>query len=240
MSRNSSSETSAHVLAVNKRITTRVARSFLEELANTSNDPAALDRFVQKFRRFFGEQIPWQALDGWARIGEQAGYEHLGPADKLHNYWLIPLRDAVRTVWCLPDLRSKRLAVYTIVTKLLYPSEPRFHPEPLHDPRVFSVESFGEASNLERALEELVSERSHHLACKCLNPDCHSPFFFASRKSRRYCSDACALPAQQEAKRRWWTEHGKKWRADREGVAKQRIAEGSKAQRTVGNVRPKG
>jgi len=46
----------------------------------------------------------------------------------------------------------------------------------------------------------------------CPNPTCPAPHFIAARKSRRYCSDACALPAQREWKRIWWRAHGKEYR----------------------------
>lgn len=227
----SSSKTRIRVLAVNPTISSRTARTFLEELANTWDDAPGLERFERKFREVYREQIPWETVNGWARIAEELDYDRLGDDEKLRKYWLMPLRDAVRTVWCLPDLRSKRLAVCSIVAKLLYPSEPRFHPEPLHDPRVFSLESFGEASNLERILEELMSERSHHLACKCLNRGCPSPFFFATRQAQKFCSEPCAAPAQREAKRNWWKEHGKKWRSQRAAKPKRRQTKAGQKQR---------
>lgn len=47
-----------------------------------------------------------------------------------------------------------------------------------------------------------------HLMRKCPSPACPAPYFIAARRSRRYCSDACSLPAQQESKRAWWGQHG--------------------------------
>lgn len=41
----------------------------------------------------------------------------------------------------------------------------------------------------------------------CPNPDCVSPYFIATKKGQKYCSDACAVPAQREAKRKWWAEN---------------------------------
>src|SRR5450759_5078528 len=96
---NSSSEIGRRVLAANSKVTTRTARKFLEELANTSDDAVALQRFEKRFRELFREQIPWEIVDGWARIGEELDYEVLADTEMLRRYWLIPLRDAVRTVW---------------------------------------------------------------------------------------------------------------------------------------------
>lgn len=47
---------------------------------------------------------------------------------------------------------------------------------------------------------------------KCSNHACPAPHFIAARKSQRYCSDACTLPAQRESKRIWWTQHGHNYR----------------------------
>lgn len=43
---------------------------------------------------------------------------------------------------------------------------------------------------------------------RCPTPNCPAPYFIAQRRSQKYCSDACALPAQREFKRTWWREHG--------------------------------
>jgi hypothetical protein len=47
---------------------------------------------------------------------------------------------------------------------------------------------------------------------KCPNPACPAPYFIAARRSRRYCSDVCSLPAQRESKRAWWDQHGHSYR----------------------------
>ncbi len=64
---------------------------------------------------------------------------------------------------------------------------------------------------------------------RCPNPDCPAPYFIAQRRSQKYCSDACALPAQREFKRDWWREHGSSWR--RKG--KSRVATNRRPSRVV-------
>ena len=45
----------------------------------------------------------------------------------------------------------------------------------------------------------------------CWNPACAAPFFIGDRIGRKYCSPACAEPANRAAKRKWWNENrGKK------------------------------
>jgi hypothetical protein len=61
------------------------------------------------------------------------------------------------------------------------------------------------ATHLEAVLYHFrrIADRALH----CPNPDCVAPYFFSSKKGQKYCSDVCALPAQREAKRRWWREN---------------------------------
>jgi hypothetical protein len=41
----------------------------------------------------------------------------------------------------------------------------------------------------------------------CGNPECPAPYFIATRKDQRYCSDDCAAPAKRQAKLKWWNEN---------------------------------
>jgi hypothetical protein len=49
----------------------------------------------------------------------------------------------------------------------------------------------------------------------CGNPGCCTPYYFVCKKGQRFCSEKCAGVGGREAKRRWWREHGKQWRAGR-------------------------
>jgi hypothetical protein len=40
---------------------------------------------------------------------------------------------------------------------------------------------------------------------------CVTPYFIKYRPQQQFCSEECALPAQRESKRRWWSEHRKDW-----------------------------
>jgi hypothetical protein len=55
---------------------------------------------------------------------------------------------------------------------------------------------------------------SHKVRC-CANSECPAPYFLTTKKGQRYCSSKCSAPAQKEAKRRWWNEHGSKQRSAR-------------------------
>ena len=72
----------------------------------------------------------------------------------------------------------------------------------------------------------LVILRALHLADRmryCPNSTCPAPYFIAKRRSQKYCSDACALPAQREFKRAWWAEHGSEWRGKRKAKAVRKL-----------------
>lgn len=84
----------------------------------------------------------------------------------------------------------------------------------------------------------LVLLRALHIAEKmryCANPTCPTPYFIAKKRRQKYCSEECALPAQREFKKAWWSEHGAAWRAARKKRAhKGRKAFARKAQRKRG------
>ena len=211
----SSSRKSGRVLAAHRTLKPGIARKFLSNLANMSDDSQAVARFETHFGPVYLQEVPMYAVRAWASQIEQRHQDELDEVKIVRNYWLLPLRDAVRTVWSLRDVRSKRLAVYGIVTQLLSPGDSRFSFAPMHNFSDFFNETLRSPTRLARILDELVDERSHHLAHKCRNPKCLSPFFFASRRSHKYCSEVCAIPAQREAKRKWWKAHGHQWRSTR-------------------------
>ena len=51
--------------------------------------------------------------------------------------------------------------------------------------------------------------------CANLDNGCPTPYFIRSKPNQRFCSDACARPAQRAFKRKWWNEHGQGWRQER-------------------------
>jgi hypothetical protein len=146
---------------------------------------------------------------------------------EIRTYWLKQLRDAIRTVWTLPELRSKRWAVHKILEQFLNRGDKRFNFVPMGESYADAfLDTLGPPSRLEQILEALVAERSHHLARICRNSDCPYPYYFADRKTRKFCSDMCALPAVRESKRKSWKKTGSRNRSERIAVEKQRRAVG--------------
>lgn len=58
---------------------------------------------------------------------------------------------------------------------------------------------------------------------KCARPKCPNPYFVARHLKQNYCSEPCARWAQQEWKRRWWHEHGKKRRDRKQSKASKNL-----------------
>jgi hypothetical protein len=221
-SNKSSKETEVDNLA---NITVPIAQRFLTELANLSDDSSAMARFDKRFGSLIRSEIPMYVVGSWA--AEERAERDLADEEMIQKYWLSYFKEAVRRVWLLPDLRSKRWYVHRILTKFVFGDSRESYTDLVQGP-------LGPPSRLERILEELV--RSNDSACHCRNSYCPAPFFFATRRGQKYCSEACAEPAQREAKQKWWSEHGKDWRDQRKGTRKQ---QGKKSFTTIKNRRSK-
>jgi hypothetical protein len=62
-------------------------------------------------------------------------------------------------------------------------------------------------------------------ATTCQNPLCPHPYFFTRKYGQRFCSAACAEPAQREAKLRWWDKRGAEWRKQQKKKRKSKTKE---------------
>ena len=131
----------------------------------------------------------------------------------LHEHWMLQLREAVRSLWTAPDLRTKRWGALRILDEMVFQedqSNAYAWPFWKFPGRVVCLPP---PTTFEQALLYLI--RPGVRTCLCANKECPAPFYFPSRRSQRYCSAECALPSQQAYKRRWWNEHGKTWRKRR-------------------------
>jgi hypothetical protein len=50
------------------------------------------------------------------------------------------------------------------------------------------------------------------LAKYCGNETCPAPYFIATKKWQKFCSEKCAGPANRESKREWWRKNRAKER----------------------------
>ena len=224
-SKNSRNVSHAQTLA---RIPPTQAKRFLAELANLGTSPEAEGRF----REHYGDIIPkWPVKPDAVELVPQgheppqsAGTARLftpqGPLElpmmklsdaDLERRRLYVLRDTVRAIWRDPDARTREYATFLLIQKVLSDVDPRCA-------GIFTFSQLPPISPFERALRYLLKEAGRLRYCP--NPECPAPYFFANRRSQKFCSEACAKPSQREYKRRWWAEHGEARRKARKASAK--------------------
>ncbi len=181
------------------RVSAAQVRRFLEELVNLSDDLKAAERFKVRFARF----LPWAHLRQQAvtLISEGEVPPNAQRMRMIHYDELLPLRDALRSVWVTPDLATKEWRILSLGSMMTFLGSVYFSAEPR------PLTPFGQAL--------VYFFRSASTTRYCTNPNCHTPYFFATRRGQKYCSEVCALPAQREYKRRWWRQHGSTWRKSR-------------------------
>lgn len=194
-------------------VTASSARSFLLELANLRDEPEAGRRFRLKFVGLW--PLPGPSLHGRLISENISRAPGSRPVDEqidemLDKMWILPLRAALRIVWTAPDLRTKQWGIFRILDDVVVKenqSLPYSWPSWDLPGRVTCVPT---PTPFELALRYLLRRTG-----LCANPGCAAPYFFPTRRGQKYCSDSCAVPAQQEFKRKWWAEHGNAWRMKR-------------------------
>jgi len=183
--------------------------AFLVEMTNFEGSWEALARLT----RTFGDFIPETWID-YSRsnfAGENAPEIDLR-ANALAVFMFSDtdqtpgLVNGIRRVWEAADRETAYWRTFVLQFKL-YDMEPKSltHGNKDLDPPPWTP--------VQQALSHLRNNFAR--LRRCGNPMCVAPYFFAAKKNQRYCSDACALPAQREAKKAWWSEHGSLWRSKR-------------------------
>src|SRR5436305_13840781 len=181
-----------------EELTASKCRQFLCELANMRAEdiPAAL-----RIRRLFPSVVACFVDKCWPADDQIEGYNE----DMRAWLGLQWLQGLVQSIWNAPTplARGDRLIIMqrilsSRIAGILVAKEARVDSPP---------------SSLERAMSYFL--RHIDQARICPNPTCHSPYFLADHRGRKYCSAPCAAPAQKEFKAQWWAKHGKKLRAQK-------------------------
>jgi hypothetical protein len=187
------------------------AEKFLMSLANLCDDRASVEKFV----RDFSSLSPERTVADWTAFASKPEWEQL----KRSPYCPLPkelgqLRETLRYMWKEPDLRTRDWIAYNL----------RFYELLGVDFTLLNPEVTGRQLPPPTPFEQCVLHlrKCVDRARYCTNPSCPAPYFFARRRGQRYCSDACAVPGQREFKRRWWDEHGDKWRSKRKKARRKR------------------
>lgn len=206
------------------------AERFLERLANLAVantgkfDKASADKimgFVKRFRDLFIEAKIGQLLFG---NRDQAFENTIG-----FFVWLQP---RLRAIWREPSPLLKEAGLMMLTADYMRQCAPL---KGVKFPSAWSgslefQEILGMPRHTDKFLMVLLYALKHvHLLRYCANPDCKEPYFVARRASQIFCSGPCAKPAQQEAKRKWWNEHGEA--ARRKRLQKKRRGKHAKAKK---------
>lgn len=116
-------------------------------------------------------------------------------------------RDRLRLAWAAEDRRRREWHLFAL--RLDYHRELGIHALPSEfstDQLMSLLWTVPPITALEAALFYL-SAGIGDRARVCRGPGCPARYFIAKKRWQRYCSEVCALPAQQEAKRKWWREN---------------------------------
>ena len=177
------------------------------ELANLREDG------VKRFQKRFDELLPRSNYVGVVVITGSA-FDNKQTSRKVteeeirhtEEFRILKLRNFIRKIWIEPDLRTKRYGVFLLWKFAIYPANwvEEDIPSSLPPPSPF-----------EQIIQVLIDDGG--LTRYCGNSECLTPYFIASRRNQKYCSDACVVQAQREFKRQWWSEKGDEWRARRLG-----------------------
>jgi|SRR5271166_422052 len=183
--------------------------AFLVEFANAGFGVAPGLRLVKLYREFFPSSFPQSNAIG-NEIAKSEGWEGraemLATATRWAAYPMLgSLAPRLRKAWDEPDQRLKEWYIFELRHDFHLLTNPRRQAEPP------ALTPFEQAMvHFQR-----ISSRAKH----CANADCPAPYFIASKRSYKYCSEACSVPAQRAFKLEWWAEHGEDWRRNRKPAA---------------------
>jgi hypothetical protein len=191
------------------------SKRFLAELANLQDGSGAVERFQKRYPTLFDLTAASAIARHWARSVEEDQHDFCASEiEMVRTYWLVPLRDTLREIWQCSDLRGKRWGIFQILEQFFAYIDPRFDKAPVaSSERFYRPKTLSASNDFEESLFRLLELAS--LTRKCANPECDAPYYFAKRRSQKYCDPACAKPAQREFKRNWWAREGERWRAAR-------------------------
>jgi hypothetical protein len=187
-----------------KKISSKRSASFLLELANLKHEPASVDRFLSKFPEFFPSRRfqREKQIDRLARAGELKGHrENATPEKMARANWFIlePLQIGLRTAWGNTDQRVREWKIFQLRQHFWMDTT---RDASLHYDRDDEVPP---PFAFEQAMVYFL--RKAELTKVCENDACPARYYFASRRSQKYCTDHCAAPAKRAAKLRWWNEN---------------------------------
>jgi len=183
----------------------RELESFLGRVVNLRDDLTDGLALINGFTRFLGG-VPYAQLALWWTNDQEDAedvreLEEIPGTELMHNYFLLPLRDKLRSVWGTPYPASAEWTLLKIREYIVF-GDPVLHQGHLK-PFFFDLPiPCVQTEALDQALVHMQKNLKRTRICQ--NKACTTPYFFALRSTAKYCNPECALPAQRESKRKWW------------------------------------
>jgi hypothetical protein len=194
-------------------------RRFILDFVNLQADRT---QFVWKLAKRHPKMVPLpEDIEGTLPEDLKGKDDFFGPG--YGKYWLESffwyLLDSLRCAWREPD-GYERTAELASLHYRVWATRQRYDEK--HSQAAFRVS--GCLFNVFLAMR--LADQDQDKMAICQNPECCTPYYFLCKKGQRFCSEKCSGVGNREAKRRWWTKHGKKWRKGR--ISKQRKTKGRK------------
>lgn len=171
--------------AIIRRVRSKWGRNMLLDLANL--DSGDWQRFRKRWAVFLPPGFVGQDDDDRLRIWR----------DELRQVWSLgPEAGRILDRWVKRDPHDpgRWWVPLWLVDKDF------IEPNPGHLPFVLAL-----------TVRDLAGKLGH-----CPNPECPAPYFIKNRKNQKFCDrPACTAYGQREHKRKWWSQHGARWRAGR-------------------------
>jgi hypothetical protein len=194
------------------------AKELLEGVVNLGDDDFGW--FQRRFPYVLEELTP-RIVSMETEYGDSEEFPFnapLGDDKSKFKYWLLPLRATLRAIWRAPDRRTKRWGMFRVSQDFFLQGDHGLLHVPLENSADDVLSGLKAPTRTELLL--LHFTRWSDLTRYCDNPECSSPYFIARDPRQKYCSDACAKPAQRECKRNWWAKHGRQQRATKKSRPK--------------------
>jgi len=128
-------------------------------------------------------------------------------APRLNGYEALSLGNHLRKAWDASDRRIRDWHIFQLRRKFSEWSRSLSLANTGELPKsVGWYEECPEATPLEAAMFYFQTAIAHK-AKRCGGAECPAPYFIATRKGQKHCSEKCAAEATREAKRRWWADN---------------------------------
>jgi hypothetical protein len=161
------------------------------------------------------DNLPWDiSRPKNASAGHQA--QSRSSASSIRYSARYELRRKVRDIWLMPDRRGKEWYAFRMIESagIAVANVPPYEARLERDLGTLwsnARKPVPPLTAIELCLRHLIAKGDKARICQ--NKDCDKPYYFATRRSQKYCSERCALPAQRKFKRDWWNRSGKQRRA---------------------------